>query len=401
MFTAQRQGHRVRRLPAAPTSKAATIPAAELGDQETLLPACRSGDSSRRRRTAGGAARRSRRLDPKGHETSPPAALHGSVARQEARGGGHRPAVDLRADHRDHPAARLRVPAGQGARAELHGVRRDEAAARPLRRLRRPRLHRGDGGDPRRDLERRARTGSTSCASSTSAAASEGPGLKTDGRGSGEDVSYPVVRRRRRPAQRRRRSSCGSAASGRSCSAARAATGNTASLPDDVAPADLTVEKAVELLDAKAEGPRTLGDRPADRPARLPDDRPLRPLRAARRDAREAAARRSRRARRCRRASPRRRSRSTARCSCCRCRAWSGRHPDDGQPIVAELRALRPVREARRRVPLARDRRRRVRDHARRGRRAAAAAEAVARAAHGRQDGAARNWARTRRAARR
>jgi DNA topoisomerase-1 len=35
--------------------------------------------------------------------------------------------------------------------------------------------------------------------------------------------------------------------------------GRTASLPDEVAPADLTVEKALELVRAKAEGPRPLG----------------------------------------------------------------------------------------------------------------------------------------------
>jgi DNA topoisomerase-1 len=40
-------------------------------------------------------------------------------------------------------------------------------------------------------------------------------------------------------------------------------TGNTASLPDDVAPADLSVEQAVELLNAKAAGPRELGIDPA------------------------------------------------------------------------------------------------------------------------------------------
>src|SRR5262245_4765628 len=39
--------------------------------------------------------------------------------------------------------------------------------------------------------------------------------------------------------------------------------GRTASLPDDVAPADLTVDKALELVRAKAEGPRTLGVDPA------------------------------------------------------------------------------------------------------------------------------------------
>jgi DNA topoisomerase-1 len=39
--------------------------------------------------------------------------------------------------------------------------------------------------------------------------------------------------------------------------------GRTASLPDDIAPADLSVEKAMELVRAKAEGPRALGVDPA------------------------------------------------------------------------------------------------------------------------------------------
>jgi DNA topoisomerase-1 len=39
--------------------------------------------------------------------------------------------------------------------------------------------------------------------------------------------------------------------------------GRTASLPEDVAPADLTVERAMELVRAKAEGPRTIGTDPS------------------------------------------------------------------------------------------------------------------------------------------
>jgi DNA topoisomerase-1 len=38
--------------------------------------------------------------------------------------------------------------------------------------------------------------------------------------------------------------------------------GHTASLPDEIAPADFQVEHAVDLLNAKAEGPRTLGVHP-------------------------------------------------------------------------------------------------------------------------------------------
>ena len=41
--------------------------------------------------------------------------------------------------------------------SQLHGVRGDQAAARALRRFRRDRLHRRNGGGPRRDLARRAR----------------------------------------------------------------------------------------------------------------------------------------------------------------------------------------------------------------------------------------------------
>jgi len=39
--------------------------------------------------------------------------------------------------------------------------------------------------------------------------------------------------------------------------------GRTASLPDEIAPADLSVDKAMELVRAKAEGPRALGVDPA------------------------------------------------------------------------------------------------------------------------------------------
>jgi DNA topoisomerase-1 len=39
--------------------------------------------------------------------------------------------------------------------------------------------------------------------------------------------------------------------------------GRTASLPDDIAPADLTVDRALDLVRAKAEGPRLLGTDPA------------------------------------------------------------------------------------------------------------------------------------------
>ncbi len=112
----------------------------------------RRSDSHRRHR------RRSRCVgtEPKRHETVSAGALHGSLADQGARTARHRPSVDVCADDRDDRPPWLRLPSGESARSELHRIRRDQAAARPLRRLRRERLHRGDGGRSRRDLPRRA-----------------------------------------------------------------------------------------------------------------------------------------------------------------------------------------------------------------------------------------------------
>ena len=72
--------------------------------------------------------------------------------------------------------------------------------------------------------------------------------------------------------------------------------GPRASVPEDLAPADLTCEKALGLLKAKAQGPRSLGEDPDTGLARLRDVGPVRSVRAAGRDAdgegrREAAPR--------------------------------------------------------------------------------------------------------------
>ena len=56
---------------------------------------------------------------------------------------------------------------------------------------------------------------------------------------------------------------------------------NARSIPEDIAPDELTVEKALELLDAP-EGSVRAGHRSRDRARRLREGRPVRPLRAAR-----------------------------------------------------------------------------------------------------------------------
>ena len=150
---------------AAPTSRAATIRPPSSRSRRRSCRSARSATASTREGTADHAARH-RAEAPRDHAAG---ALHRGVAHQGAGAARHRPAVHLRADDRHHRAPRLRVPPEQGARAQLHGVCRHQAAARPLRRLRRDRLHRRDGGGPRRDLARRARVDRRSSRSSTTA----------------------------------------------------------------------------------------------------------------------------------------------------------------------------------------------------------------------------------------
>ncbi len=86
------------------------------------------------------------------HPTAGP--LHRGVAREGPRGARHRPALDLRQHPRHHSEPGIRLEEGHGPGAVVHGVRGGGAARALLRRPRRLRLHRGDGGRPRRDRPR-------------------------------------------------------------------------------------------------------------------------------------------------------------------------------------------------------------------------------------------------------
>ncbi len=107
------------------------------------LPALVEGDTLSRPGPRGAVAH---------HPTTGP--LHRGVARQGPRGARHRTALDLRQHPRHHPEPRLRVEEGHRPGAVVHCLRRGGPARALLRRPRRLRLHRGDGGRSRRDRRR-------------------------------------------------------------------------------------------------------------------------------------------------------------------------------------------------------------------------------------------------------
>ena len=178
VFAASGQGDPVRRATCAPTSRGSDDPAAELGDQETLLP------EAERRRPGHGrwAARPRRRWTRKGHETIASAALHRCVAGEAPRGGRHRPPVDVRVDHLDDRAARVRLAAGQGARSDASR----RTPSRGCSRSTSPRSSSWDSpGMIEEDLDEIARasaTATTSSPRSTTGWRPDWPGLQAAGR---------------------------------------------------------------------------------------------------------------------------------------------------------------------------------------------------------------------------
>ena len=272
---------------------------------------------------------------------------------------------------------RLRVPARQGAGPELHRVRGDRACCG------RTSPTTSTSASPRRwrrtSTRSPAASGRRSTSSASSIAARNGrPGLEQRAQ-SDDQIPYPAVDVGTDPETdlpiRVRIGRFGPF-----LARGEGGDGHTASLPDEVAPADFTVDQAVDLLNAKAEGPRSLGVHPATgekvylltgrygpyvQLGEMPE-----------KGAKGAKAPKPKRA-----SLPKTLfSESTLTLD----QALQllglprevGLHPDDGKPIVANFGPLLAVREAQHRLPLARFGSGGVRGHARSGRRAVPAAEA-------------------------
>ena len=230
-------------------------PEAELADQESILPALKQGDRVESRRGRGSARARVGGPRREGPRDAAASALHRGGAHQGTGAGGHRAAVHLRADDRHARAPRLHVQAGQGAGAELLGLRRHAPAARALRRLRRCRLHRRDGRGSRPDLQRRARLGVVH-PRVLPRRRRRAPGARADGRPRGAEHRVPGHRHRRRSRPRREPLRVRVGRYGPFVQRGDGGAGNTATLPKTLPPADLTSRRRSRCSRQRPRGPR-------------------------------------------------------------------------------------------------------------------------------------------------
>ena len=123
-------------------------PTADRDDRERRLPPLAEHDPLARAPARPGRSR---------HPAAGP--LHRGVAGQGAGRPGDRAAVHVRQHHRHDPGPGLRVQEGHRAGPLVPGLRRGHPAGTALRPAGRLRVHRADGGRPRRDRPRRDRAG--------------------------------------------------------------------------------------------------------------------------------------------------------------------------------------------------------------------------------------------------
>jgi DNA topoisomerase I len=240
-------------------------PAGELGDQETILPACQKGDRIVAPAAAASVDGGAKPivlvgLDPKGHETTPPARYtEASLVKRLEEDGIGRPSTyaptinTIKNRGYVFPQGKALVPSflafavtkllrehfsdyvdvGFTAEVEKDLDQISEGQRDWIDFVRE--FYRGSGAD-RVGLEQK---------------------VQDD-----ENISYPAVDLGIDP-QTNEPIRVRIGRYGPFVQRAEGGAGNTASIPEDLAPADFTTEQAVELLKAKAEGPRTLGHDPA------------------------------------------------------------------------------------------------------------------------------------------
>ena len=131
----------------------------------------RRGRAGACRRSPRATRRRVRDVTPTQHFTEPPPRFTEATPDQGARGARDRPAVDLRGDDLDDPRPRLRPGRGAAAPSRADRRGRDRLPRRALRRVRRPRVHRPDGGGARRGRRAASGRGSRCCARSSARSA--------------------------------------------------------------------------------------------------------------------------------------------------------------------------------------------------------------------------------------
>ena len=277
----------------------------------------------------------------RGPHHQPAGPLHRGVAGQAARGARHRPAVHLRLDHADDPGPRLRLEEGHRAGPVVDGVRRratcsssTSATSSTTRFTARMEDDLDEIAAGSRGPRAVAAAGSGSAGATAGRPASNGRSVRRAGSTRSTpaaDQHHPARRRRRRERDR---------GQARAVRALReAGRRHRARCPTDLAPDELTVDKALELL-AAPKGDQRLGADPESgltvfvKPGRFgpyvqlgePDDAP------------EG---RSRRWRRCSRRWTPDRSRWTTRCGCSACPGSVGTDPADRR---GDHRPERPLR---------------------------------------------------------
>jgi DNA topoisomerase-1 len=234
-------------------------PAAELGDQETLLPGCRVGD------LVSGASSPSaltlQSVEAKGHETVPPARYtEASLVKKLEEEGIGRPSTYAPTiatiQRRGYVFRQGKALVPSFTAFAVTNLLREHFAeyvdVEFTAKLERILDDISNGEKNWLDFLREFYEGG----------GEEGPGLRGKVSGAGDAIDYPVVEVGNDP---------GTAAPivvrigryGPFLQRGEGGDGNTVSLPEDTAPADLSIEKAVALLDAKAAGPRSLGTDPA------------------------------------------------------------------------------------------------------------------------------------------